>query len=199
MEGHSLVVEPEGRCRLDLELLQPLHDFHALAAQGLERRRETDAEVDEPHVAQALLAVGGPGAMPDDLVSRDSTAVADRKRVVGVFQHAAVGAAQDVLEVRPPVGPHPGHVGVEPRLPAAVAGAAGELHEQLARVGARLLQASREPGLAAEVAQVAAHPLQGERWTRDQEDGGDGLVHGVRDARPPLGCSRARPARGARG
>src|SRR5438270_441647 len=55
--------------------------------------------------------------------------------VVRVLEHAAVRRAEDVREVLPLVGPHLRHVGVQARLPAAVAGATTELDQQLAAVG----------------------------------------------------------------
>src|SRR3984957_16948814 len=99
--------------------------------------------------------------MSHKLMRKDATHVAKRKRPVGVLQHAAVGAAQDVVEVLALVGAHAGHVGVESGLPAAVAGPAAKLDDPLAAVGRSigLLQAALEPRLAADVAQVAAHPL----------------------------------------
>jgi thymidylate synthase (FAD) len=48
-----------------------------------------------------------------------------------VLEHAAVGAAQDVLEVGAAIGSHARNVHVETGLPAAIAGAATELDEQL--------------------------------------------------------------------
>ncbi len=70
-------------------------------------------------------------------------------------------------------------VRVQARLPAAIAGTAAELDDQLAAVGGApgLLQAPRKPRLPADVGQIAAHALDVDRRAGDQEDGGSGLVH----------------------
>src|SRR6202035_4768056 len=86
-------------------------------------------------------------------------------------------------------------VGVQPRLPAAVAGAPAELNDQLAAVElpalpAGLVEPALEPRLAADVLQVAAHPLHIDRRPGDQEHGGAGLVHRAVDATSNLGRSR---------
>ena len=100
-----------------------------------------------------------------------------------MLEHAAVGGAQDVREVLALVGADPRDVGVQAGLPAAVAGAAAELDDQLAAVGlaVRLLQTALQPRLAADIAQVAAHPLEVDRRARDQEDGWTCLVHRADD------------------
>ena len=100
-----------------------------------------------------------------------------------MLQHAAVGAAQDVGEVLALVGAHPRDVRVQARLPAAVAGTAAELDQQLAAVGLAvgLAAGAAQPRLSADVLQVAAHALEVDRGPGDQEDGGGGLVHRADD------------------
>ncbi len=85
-------------------------------------------------------------------------------------------------------------VRVQARLPTAIAGAATELDDQLAAVG-RLLalaQATFEPGLPADVAQVAAHPLLIDRGAGDQEDRWARFVHRADD--PTYSSGRPRSA-----
>src|SRR3954453_9743922 len=103
--------------------------------------------------------------------------------VVRVLQHAPMCRAQDVGEVLALVGPDLGHVRVEPRLPAAVAGAASELDEQLAAIGCAigLAEAALQPRLAADVSQVAAHAIHVDRRAGDQEDLWGCLVHRADD------------------
>ena len=173
-----------------------LDDREHLLADGLERRGDAEADVAETHVAQALLAEGRAGAMPDELVGESTADVAQRERVVRVLEHAAVGGAQDVGEVLALVGANLGDVRVQPGLPAAVAGAAPELDEQLAAVGVAvgLVQAPLQPGLPADVLQVAAHPLDVDRWAGDQEDRGARLVHRADGCYMPASrASRERP------
>ena len=124
---------PELRRGAHLKLLELLDDREHLLAHGLERRRHAEADVGEAHVAQALLAEGGAGAMPNKLVGENTAHVPQREGVVGVLEHAAVGRAQDVGEVLAPVGAHLRDVRVQARLPAAIAGAPAELDDQLAR------------------------------------------------------------------
>ena len=82
--------------------------------------------------------------MADELVGEDAEHVAQSERVVGVLQHAAVAAAQDVREVLAP-GRCGSAVtfGFRPGLPAAVAGPPAELDEQFAAVQLRLAPARR--------------------------------------------------------
>ena len=90
-------------------------------------------------------------------------------------------AAQQVAEVLLLVRADLGDVRVEARLPAAVAGAARRTRSAARPgFGSPSDSASRplEPRLAAHVLQVAAHALEVERGTGDQEDGRRGLVHG---------------------
>ena len=161
---------PERVGGADLELLELLHQADHLVAHGLERGRHAEADVGEPHVAQALLAEGRAGAVAHQLMGEHPRHVPQRERVAGVLEHAAVRAAEDVLEVLALVGAHLRDVRVEPGLPAAVAGPPAELHEQLARVGLALAQPPVEPGGAADVLQVGAHAVQVSdgraiRWT----------------------------------
>ncbi len=147
VEGHALLVDPELLSGADLELLELLDDREHLLAHRLERRRHAKADVGQAHVAQALLAERRAGAMPNELVREHAADVAQRQGVVGVLEHAAVRRAQDVGEVLALVGADLGHVRVQARLPAAVAGAPAELDEQLAAVG--LPSASLQAPLAA--------------------------------------------------
>jgi len=114
------------------------------------------------------------------LVREDAGDVAQREAVAGVLQHAAVGAAEQVLKVLAAVRAHACDVDVQPRLPAAVAGAAAKLHQQFARVGSAvgLLQAPLQPAGAADVGEVRAHPLEVDAGAGDQMNGRRGLVHG---------------------
>ena len=134
VEGHSLLVDPELLGGVALELLELLDDRQHPLAHRLERGGDAEADVGQAHVAQALLAEGRPGAVADELVGEDAADVAQHERVVGVLEHAPVGGAQDVREVLPLVGAHLRDVGVQPRLPAAVAGPPSELDQQLAGV-----------------------------------------------------------------
>src|ERR1700722_4209218 len=127
--------------------------------------------------------------MPDELVGERAAHVAQREGVAGVLEHDAVAAAQDVGEVLALVAAHARDIRVQSGLPTAVAGASGELDEQFGGVEGlgrgrrgRLLQAALQPGLPADVPQVAAHPVQIDRGTRDQEYAGSRLVHRVSDA-----------------
>ena len=114
VEGHALVVEAQLRRCLALELLELLDDRERLPAHRLERRRHAEADVGQAHVAQALLAEGRAGAVAHQFVREDPRDVAQRERVAGVLEHAAVGAAQDVLEVLAPIGAHARHVALSP-------------------------------------------------------------------------------------
>ena len=183
VEGHALLVDPELLGGADLELLELLDDREHLLANRLEGRGDAEADVGEAHVAQALLAEGRAGTMPDQLVCENTRAVPYRQGVVRVLQHAPVGGAQDVGEVLALVGSHLRDVRVQPGLPAAVARAPAELDEQLAAVGLprRLLEPALEPRLPADLLQVAAHPLDVDRGAGDQEDFRGGLVHRADD------------------
>src|ERR1700730_336725 len=140
-----------------------------------------------------------------------SRSIPNGERVVCMLQHAAVRAAEDVGEVFALVGAHLADVGIQARLPAAVAGAPAELDQQLAAIDRRpgataclgatacpgatagaalplgLAQAALQPRLPADVPQVAAHPLQVDRGAGDEVDGGAGGVHGADDATGRVG------------
>ena len=72
MEGDALVVDSELLRRAQLELLELLDDRDHLLAHGLERRRHAEADVGEAHVAEALLAEGRSGAVPNNLMSENT-------------------------------------------------------------------------------------------------------------------------------
>ena len=169
-------------------------------AHGLERRRHPEADVGQAHVAQALLAERRAGAVAHQLVGEDARDAAKGERVVGVLEHAAVEAAQQVAEVLLLVRADLGDVRVQARLPAAVAGAAGELDQQLGGVGLRRPISSRRPSShepPAHVVEVPADALEVERGTGDQEDGRSGLAHG---SGASIGVfERRRPSRSWRG
>src|SRR5581483_7653696 len=151
---------------------------HAIAHR-LERRRDTEADVGQSHIAQALLAEGRAGTVAHQLVREDARDVAERERVVRVLEHAAVRAAEDVLEVLALVGAHPRDVRVEPGLPASVTGPAAELYEQLAcvRGAPALFEAPVEPRFAADVGEVGPDAVDVQRRPGEEMDGWSRLTH----------------------
>src|ERR1700730_2537714 len=72
VEGHALLIDPQLARRADLEFLELLDDRPDLLAAGLPRGGDAEADVREAHVAQALLAERRAGAMPNQLVSKDT-------------------------------------------------------------------------------------------------------------------------------
>jgi oligoendopeptidase F len=192
VEGDALILDAQLLRGIALKLLQLLDDGEHPLTQRLECRRDAEADVGESDIAQALLAEGRAGSVPHQLVGQHARAVAQGEGVVGVLEHAAVSAAQDVGEVFALVGPDPRDVGVQARLPAAVAGPPGELDQHLAGVRLlALLGPHCQPRFAANVSQVGREPFEVERGARDQEYRGSGLVHRADDARARLGrCQR---------
>ena len=98
-KGSPSSSRPSFSAARDLELLELLDDVDDLLADRLQRSRHAEAEVLEPDVAQALLAEGRAGAVPHELVREHPRDVVEGEAVARVLEHAAVQAAQQVLEV----------------------------------------------------------------------------------------------------
>jgi hypothetical protein len=176
----GVVVQAEVPGQPQLELLElgqqrgrALHQLRVL----LRPLREPERQLIEADVAQRLLRHRRPRPVPDHLMGENPGHVVQDEREADVLEHRAVLLPQDVLQVRLLVLADLPDVGVEARLPGAVAHLARELGEVL---GVELAAVdSLEPALATHLPQVGGHRVVVDLRPGDQEHLGLHAPHGT--------------------